>query len=81
MLSPSQLSKESITSIKSAFSIILKKNIMTVEQELLDRDWQFFNHTILKAYNIDNYYERICNSLESLREVRATARKVRATAK
>ena len=74
MLNPTLLSEESIEDIKSAFDIILQKEIVSVEDETQDEDWIAFNHTILRAFVIDGYYNNICNSLRSLRKIRATAK-------
>ena len=51
-------------------------NIMTIEEELKDEDWVAFNRMVLKAFDLEEYYLRISNSLLSMRQVRKTARKV-----
>ena len=74
ILNPSLLNQESIDSIKTAFNVILSKEIMSVEEELEDSDWISFNMTILKAFNIDSYYDLISKSLKSLISVRSSVR-------
>lgn len=37
-------------------------------------DSSAFNHTVLSAFNIDSYYDSICNSLKSMRKARMTAK-------
>ncbi len=74
MLNPSLLSSESISEIKEQFHHVLTKNIMTIEEELKDEEWMSFNRTMLRAFGLEQYYLRICNSLLSMRQVRKTAR-------
>ncbi len=47
---------------------------MNIEEEMKDKDWDSFNHTVLSAYGIDAYYQNICNSLISMRKSRRTAK-------
>lgn len=76
MLDPVLLSSDSISEIKKLFRKVLAKNIMTIEEELKDEDWVAFNRMVLKAFDLEEYYLRISNSLLSMRQVRKTARKV-----
>ncbi len=73
MLNPTLLSGEAKEKIKSAFSNIAQLNIMNIEDELQNKLWVEFNKEVLKSYGIGEYYERIKNSLISLRQVRAAA--------
>lgn len=73
MLDPAMIDKDSKARIISAFSKVKYKKIKTIEQELKDPDWIYFNHVVLQSYNIDNLYDSIVNSVESLRETRWTA--------
>lgn len=75
MLNPNLLTQNSINNIKKQFSIVCNKPIITVEEELKDKDWVRYNHTVLQAFEIDTYYDKIVNSIMSLRKVRKTARK------
>lgn len=72
MLNPQMLSNGNIIAIKMAFAKVLHKQIMKVKDVLQDEDWTAFNHTILKAYGIDNYYTKIGRSLLSMQQVRLT---------
>ena len=74
MLNPACLSQHSVNNIKLSFMVVTGKPIMTVEEELKDTDWISFNHTVLSAFNIDSYYDSICNSLKSMRKARMTAK-------
>ena len=75
MLNPDLLSQESINNIKMQFHIVCSKPIMTIDEELKDEDWIKYNHTVLQAFEIDMYYDKIVNSFTSLRKVRKTVRK------
>ena len=74
MLNPSLLSLECASEIKEQFHNVLAKNIMVIEEELKDEEWMSFNRTVLRAFGLEQYYLRICNSLLSMRHVRKTAR-------
>lgn len=74
MLNPDCLSRQSVDAIKNSFEIIIDKPIMNIEEEMKDKDWVSFNHTVLSAYGIDAYYGNICNSLISMRKTRRTAK-------
>ena len=74
MLNPDLLSTEDRVDIKNAFNTIIKKEIDDVELEFTDDDWIHFNKTVLKAFGIENYYDKILKSLLSLRKVRKTAK-------
>lgn len=75
MLNPNLLTQDSINNIKIQFSIICNKPIMTIDEELKDEDWIRYNHTVLQAFEIDMYYDKIVNSFTSLRKVRKTVRR------
>ena len=74
MLNPELVSDEDAKNIKEQFSTIVKKEIVSVEEEMNDSDWINFNHTVLRVYGIENLYEQIKSSLCSLRKVRFTAK-------
>lgn len=74
MLNPNMLSTKAAEEIKRAFSHVIDKRIMNVEDNMKDKDWQLFNHTVLKAYGIEEYYDKIYSSLLSLQAVRLTAK-------
>ena len=73
ILNPSLLSDDSIEDIKEKFRVVFAKNIMSIEEELQDKDWIDFNQTVLKSFGLDGYYLRINNSLLSMRKVRKAA--------
>lgn len=73
ILNPSLLSDDSIEVIKEKFRVVFAKNIMSIEEELQDKDWIDFNQTVLKSFGLDGYYLRINNSLLSMRKVRKAA--------
>lgn len=74
MLNPRILSEQTIREIKDSFRNISSKDIISIEDEMTDKDWSEFNHTVLRAYDIDDYYTYICASLSSLRKVRKAAK-------
>lgn len=74
MLNPDLLSPKQIEEIKKAFHPLLHKPIVTIDEELQDKDWQQFNLTVLRAYGLEGHYLQIANSLRSLRQVRKTAK-------
>lgn len=78
MLNPESLSSKQIEEIKKAFRPLLHKPIVTIDEEIQDKDWRLFNLTVLRAYGIEGYYLQITNSLRSLRQVRKTAKESQA---
>lgn len=72
MLDPDKLNQSNKKNITTAFEKILNKEIVTVETELSDPDWICFNKTVLKAFGIESYYDKIVKSLISLRKIRHT---------
>lgn len=75
MLNPAKLSATESEDIKKAFKAVAGKRIMNVEDNLKDREWQVFNHTVLQSFGIDDYYDRICASLMSQQKNRHSANK------
>lgn len=73
ILNPSLLSDDSIAVIKEKFRVVFAKNIVSIEEELQDKDWIDFNQTVLKSFGLDGYYLRMSNSLLSMRKVRKAA--------
>ena len=74
MLNPLLLEKKDKNDIKKAFSKLLKRPIKTVSEELKMTDRLEFEHTVLKAYGIDSYFNKIKKSLTSMQKVRAAAK-------
>ena len=56
------------------FSIVCNKPIMSIDEELKDEDWIRYNYTVLQAFEIEAYYDKIVNSITSLRKVRKAVR-------
>ena len=74
MLNPNLLTQDSINSIKMQFSIVCNKPIMSIDEELKDDDWIRYNYTVLQAFEMEAYYDKIVNSITSLRNVRKAVR-------
>lgn len=74
MLNPNLLTQDSINNIKMQFSIVCNKPIMSIDEELKDDDWIRYNYTVLRAFEIEAYYDKIVNSITSLRNVRKAVR-------
>lgn len=74
MLNPNLLTQNSINNIKMQFSIVCNKPIMSIDEELKDEDWIRYNYTVLQAFEIEAYYDKIVNSITSLRKVRKAVR-------
>ncbi len=70
MLDPSLLTAEQVEKIKKLFSHVINRGIVSVSEEFCCPLRKEFDITVLEAYGISNYYERIVKSLESLRTVR-----------
>lgn len=70
MLNSDLLSNDKIKNIKDAFNPLISKKIISVESEMKDEDWIHFNHTVLESFNINEYYNKICTSLLSMRRTR-----------
>lgn len=62
MLNPDILSDESKNNILKAFSVLKKRKILPIEQELKMPDRIKFDNEVLKAYNICGLYGRIKQS-------------------
>ena len=63
MLNPDILSDKSKNNILKAFSVLKKRKILPIEQELKMPDRIKFDNEVLKAYNICGLYGKIKNSL------------------
>ena len=50
ILNPSLLSDDSIEVIKEKFRVVFAKNIMSIEEELQDKDWIDFNQNSIKVF-------------------------------
>lgn len=74
MLNPKLVSKDDRTKIIAAFEKLKSRQIMRVSEELSDDIRLEFEHTVLKSFGIDDYFEKIKSSLLSMQETRATVR-------
>ena len=73
VLDPSKLDHEGITSIKSAFSPLLQRDIMDVADELEQADRQAFDDAVIAGFGLDIDRQRIYDALLSLIGIRQTA--------
>lgn len=73
MYNPKILDGTKRDNIIKAFKPLLNRDILTTEEELKQEDRINFEHTVLEAYGIDNYYSNIRASLLSIQSVRLSA--------
>ena len=57
-----------------AFQPLLERDILSTKEELLREDRNNFEHTVLQAFGIDRYFDKIKSSLLSMQSVRLNAR-------
>ena len=74
MLNPKLVSQNDRTKIIAAFEKLKSRQIMRVSEELSDEIRLEFEHTVLKSFGIDDYFDKIKTSLLSMQETRATVR-------
>lgn len=74
MLNPKLVSQNDRTKIIAAFEKLKSRQIMRVSEELSDDIRLEFEHTVLKSFGIDDYFDKIKSSLLSMQETRATVR-------
>lgn len=70
MLNPNCLTNEQATAIVQAFQPIKNRQVFDTETELQREDRINFDHVVLSAFGIDNYYDRIKESLISMQKAR-----------
>lgn len=75
MLDPKQVSDADRVKIMVAFEKLKSRQVMRISEEMSDDIRLEFEHTVLKSFGIDDYFEKIKSSLLSMQETRATARK------
>ncbi|MDV3635955.1 hypothetical protein CMU84_12425 [Elizabethkingia anophelis] len=73
ILDPKDLSKESIENIKTSFSPLLNRDILSIADELEQDDRRTFDNVIISAFNLNVNRQDIYDSLLSLVEIRQTA--------
>lgn len=74
MLNPELVSVEQRKDILSAFEPLLKRKILTVQEELKQEDRKTFDKTVLKSYGLESLYERIKKCLLEMMSVRLGVR-------
>ena len=74
MLDPHLVSEADRAGILQAFDRVKARNIKTVSEELRDDSRLAFEHAVLNAFGMDQYFESIRGSLLSMQRTRATAR-------
>lgn len=70
MLNPVLLSKEQIREIKEKFSRLKDRGIVDFDQDMDDPIRQEFDKSILQAFDLEQYYARIVDSIRSMRRIR-----------
>lgn len=74
MLNPTLLSKDQKTDIMDKFSALAERGIVEINQDMSDPIRRDFDMAVLNAYKIGNYYDRIIDSLKTMRHIRKTVR-------
>ena len=70
MLNPALLTKEQSSAIMEKFSALSVRGIVDINQDLSDPIRQEFDRTVLNAFGIGNYHDRIIDSLKAMRRIR-----------
>lgn len=74
MLNPKMVSDNDRTCILESFTPILEREIKSTQEELLQGDREIFDKAVLKAFGIEDYYERIKKSLISMQKARLSVK-------
>lgn len=74
MLDPGQVSAGDRRKILRAFEKLKARDIMKLSDELRDPDRLAFEHTVLRSFGIDGYFDRIKDSLLSMQRARAAVK-------
>lgn len=70
MLNPALLSEEQKTDIMEKFSALTERGIVDINNDLNDPIRQEFDRTLLNAFGIGDYLDRIVGSLKAIRRIR-----------
>lgn len=70
MLNPEKISDENRTEIINAFEKLKIRNIKPLREELEEKDRIYFEHIVLNAFEIDNYYDKIKNTIINMQKNR-----------
>lgn len=74
MLDPAFVTQESIQAILRAFEPIKARDVMNTSDELEQPDRIAFDHAVLTAFELEDKYDKIKNTLLSMQRVRHSAR-------
>ena len=74
MLDPKLVSRDDRAKIIAAFEKLKGRQIMRVSEELEDSIRLDFEHTVLRSFGIDDYFEKIKSSLLSMQHTRITVK-------
>lgn len=74
MLNPKGVNALQREKIIKAFNNLKQREIMTVSEEFNDEARLAFEHEVLSAFGIDEYFERIKDTLLALQKMRATVK-------
>lgn len=70
MLNPNMLNGHLRTAIKSKFAVLLKRPILPINEELRRQDRIEFDKTVLKAYGLEKYRDKITKTFQSIYRIR-----------
>ena len=70
MINPELISKEDATEIIALFSKIKNRNVMEIEDELMNKDRQAFDKKVLQSIGHEELYDCIKESLLSMQHTR-----------
>ena len=76
ILNPSLLGEEERDNICEKFDNLLGRNVLPIEEELVQADRIDFDNAVLDAYNIQNYKDLITNALLTLFEIRKAVSRI-----
>lgn len=74
MLDPRQVTSENRDKIIGAFLNLKGREIKKVSEELYENDRVKFEHTVLKSFDLDEYFNEIRQSLISMQQTRGSVR-------
>lgn len=74
ILNPALVSPQARENILDAFAPLKARDVLTVEEELSQPDRQAFDHAVLGAFGIDQFYDEIRASLLSMQRSRHAVR-------
>ncbi len=74
MLNPKLVKEDDRKKILAAFEKVKSRKIKKVSEELEDESRLAFEHEVLRSFGIDEYFNKIKDSLLSMQETRATVR-------